>query len=284
MKKNILILTDFSDNATAAAEAGLALSLKLRTDLLLFHTYIEYPALPFASAGGCDPANFPLKKHQAEQKLKCLTEGLECLAVQSDTGSHQPAIHFRTEDGDLGVDMENILEQESIELIVMGARSEHPDDPLPGADTSAVIRYANRPVLAVPAGTNMAKVHQIVFATDFDLKDLEALRYLIKLCKLFGFGLEVVHVNLNHTRDSQEEITFREALAELHETGLRYLNMNGGNLIRRLNNFMDEHSPAILALRHHQYPFFIDLFVQSKSKALLAAQKVPLLIFPQNMK
>jgi hypothetical protein len=51
--KKILVLTDFSANATCAAEAGLILSGKLHTDLLLFNTYIDYATMPSYGGGGC---------------------------------------------------------------------------------------------------------------------------------------------------------------------------------------------------------------------------------------
>jgi len=284
MKKNILILTDFSENASSAAEAGLALCSKLNTDLLLFHTYIDYPALPFASDEAWNPESFPLKKQEAEKKLRCLTEGLEYLAAQFDAASHQPTIQFRTDDGALGVSLETILEQQSIELIVIGARSPRHDDPLAGADTNAIIRYANRPVLVIPAGTNLAEIHQIVFATDFDPADLEAVRYLVKLSKLFGFGVEVIHVGLTQSKTAdQDQIAFKKSLDELHATGLRFVQVNGKDLVTRLNKFATENGPVILALRHHHHPFFINLFVRSKAKALLEKQKTPLLIFPESL-
>ena len=285
MKKNILLLTDFSENATSAAEAGLALSRKLHTDLLLYHSYITYSALPFAAAGALDPEAFPTKKHQAEQKLKCLMEGLESLAMQPDTATHLPVIRFQAEDSDLGTAIETILDRENVELIVMGARSAHPDDPLAGADTIAVIRHSDRPVLSVTAGTNLTDIHEIIFATDFDSKDLDVIRYLVKLCALFGYTLEIVHVNLHHKQaNNTEEDNFRKSLDELQATGLKYTKIAGKDLTVRLNKIAQEHGPAILAVRHRHYPFLVDLFVSSKSKALLARQKCPLLIFPEQIK
>lgn len=283
MKENIIILTDFSENAASAAETGLALSSKLGTDLLLYHTYIDYPALPYASGGGWDLEEYPLKKKQALQRMECLLEGLESLATQSAQEDRQPTISFLIEDGDLGVELSNLLENRSVEMIVMGARSEHPDDPLSGDDTKAVIRHADRPVLVVPAGTIINQVHKIVFATDFEPEDLEAIRYIKKLCQLFGFGMEVIHVDLDKSKTADRETAFKDSLDALHATGVQYEKLNGKDLVRRINQFVSEKAPVILALRHHHYPFFIDLFVQSKSKELLAKQKTPLLIFPQTL-
>ena len=50
--KNVLVLTDFSTNAYTAAEAGLLLAGKLHTDLLLFHTYINYQTITSFGGGG----------------------------------------------------------------------------------------------------------------------------------------------------------------------------------------------------------------------------------------
>jgi len=43
--KNILVLTDFSENASAAAEAGLLLAGKMHADILLYNTYINYQTI-----------------------------------------------------------------------------------------------------------------------------------------------------------------------------------------------------------------------------------------------
>jgi nucleotide-binding universal stress UspA family protein len=282
--KTILILTDFSENAACAAEAGLALSAKLNTDLLLFNTYIDYAILPYESGDGWDINGFSLRKQRSTQRLESLTEGLEFLAGQLDPAAHKPAVNFRSENCDLGMEVAEIIKQNDIELIVMGARTHFPDDPLPGADTSAVIKNASRPVLVVPAKTDLFQIRKIIFATDFDEQDFIAIRYLMKLGKLLNYQLDIIHVSKpGQDKITAKELDFKEQIKQTHYQGLSYRKVNDKDLVARLNELTGEGGPAILALLHHRLPFVVRLFSRSKTKAALARQHTPLLIFPSRM-
>jgi hypothetical protein len=82
--KNVLVLTDFSQNSYAAAEAGLLLAGKLHADLLLFHTYINYQTITSYGGGGWIVDEFTERKHQDRIGLQTMTEGLESISDQLD--------------------------------------------------------------------------------------------------------------------------------------------------------------------------------------------------------
>lgn len=166
----------------------------------------------------------------------------------------------------------------------MGARSLHPDDPLTGSDTSAVIRNATRPVLVMPQKADLRQIRKVIFATDFDESDLMAIHYLMNLGKLLNYQLDIIHVSKpGKHKIAAKELDFQEQLNQLHYQGLNYRKVNGKDLVTRLNELASEDGPAILALLHHQVPFFFRLFTPSKTKTALARQLTPLLIFPSNM-
>ncbi|MFA6245862.1 MAG: universal stress protein [Mucilaginibacter sp.] len=283
--KTILTLTDFSENAACAAKAGLVLSAKLKTDLLLFNTYIDYATLPYESGGGWDVDDFSLRKQHSVQGLESLTEGLESIAVKLlEPAGHKPTVQFQSSNCDLGMKVAEIIKAQNIELVVMGARSKHPDDPLPGADTSAVIKNTSRPVLVVPTKTDLYQIRKIIFATNFDESDLKAIRYLMKLGKLMNYQLHITHVSKpGEDKITAKEQAFKEQLELLNYQGLNYRKVNGKDLVARLNELTAEDGPAILAFLHHQLSFMIRLFSRSKTKAALARQRTPLLIFPSKM-
>lgn len=283
--KTILILTDFSENAACAAETGLTLSGKLHTDLLLFNTFIDYGALPYEAGGGWDIHGYSRREHRSLKQLDAQLEGLQSLATQTGTGDRKPSINVRAANSDLGMEVAEIIRQNDIELVVMGSRTHFPDDPLPGSDTGAVIKNANCPVLVVPAKTNLMKIRKVLFATDFDEAGIEAIHYLMKLGRLFNYQIEVIHVNKPGERQiNPKAASFKQQLYQLEYQGLSYHELNGKDLITRMNRELNESGPAILAMLHHHLPLISRLFKRSKTKSALDRQRVPLLIFPPGAK
>ena len=282
--KNVLVLTDFSANANAAAEAGLLLAGKLRTDLLLFHTYINYQTMASYGGGGWIVDEYTERKHRNRVGLETLTDSLESLSTRLDPEDRKPAINSKSNDIDLGLDVEDLISNKNIEMLVIGARSNPPDDIGFGADTNAVIEYSTRPVLITPSNTDLRKIHKILFATDFEESDLEAVRYMSRLSRLFHWKLEIVHVcDTDDNQYNSKEADFRDKLDKLHITGLRYHDLRSKNVIQRLHRFLSSEPETILAMVHVQNSFVVRLFQHSLVRKALVNQKTPLLIFPSKM-
>ncbi|HTI58729.1 universal stress protein [Mucilaginibacter sp.] len=285
MMKNILVLTDFSENAASAAEAGLQLAGKLHTDLLLFNTYIDYKTITSYAGGGWAADGFSERQQRSKIGLQTLTEGLESLSYQLSPEDHKPAINTESDDSDLGLDVADIIRQKDVEMVVMGARAGTESDLMFGADTNAVIEYSTRPVLVTPSGTKLNDIHKIVFATNFEKADLEAIRFLSKLGNLFHYKLEIIHVSDPEKNGADdEEAEFAVGLAKIKYTGLQYHKINGKDVINRLNRFVTEIPGTMLAMVHVQNSFLVRLFRHSTVKKALTDQKIPLLVFPSKMK
>ena len=282
--KNILVLTDFSDNAVAAAEAGLLLAGKMHTDMILFNTYINYETIASYGGGGWIVDEFTARKHRSDAGLAMLTEGLEALSAQLPPGDRKPAIYSQSDDSDLGLDVADLLATRNVELVVMGARSDSKNDFMFGEDTNAVIKHSVRPVLITPARTQLQEVHKIIFATDFEPADIKAIRYLCKLGELLHCKLEVVHINdPDKKTNTEKELAFDRLLAEIKYTGMQYHKVNGKDIVGRLNRLVNHAPGTILAMVHVHHSFLLRLFEHSQVRTAMAHQKTPLLVFPSNM-
>jgi len=282
--KNLLVLTDFSPNANAAAEAGLLLAGKLHTDLLLFNTYIDYQTITSYGGGGWVVNEFSQRKLDSTKGLAALTDGLESLSDLLDPDDRRPAINSISDDTELGMDVAELIRQRNVEMVVMGARSDKPDDIAFGADTNTVIEHSTRPVLITPAKTDLRKIHRILFATDFEETDLKAIHHMARLAKSFRYKLEVVHVCDPDKRGCDEkEQSFRYHLGKLRYTGLYYHDIAGKDVVNRLNDFISDEPGTILAMIHVQNSFLVRLFQHSLVRKALVNQKTPLLIFPSKM-
>lgn len=281
--KNILVLTDFSGNATAAAEAALTIAGKMHADILLFNTYINYQSITSYGGGGWIVDEFTERKHKSKVGLETLTEGLESLSYQLDPGDRQPAINSESDDSDLGLNVAGLIKNRNVEMVVMGARSGDKDSSMFGADTNAVIEYSTRPVLIVPWGTNIKKLHKIILATDFEDADMRAIHYLAKLGNLLHCGLEIIHVRSSESHCDKNKKAFEQQLSDLQYTGLKYHEVNGKEVVNRLNRLVKDEVGSMLAMVHIQNSFFIRLFQHSMVKKALSHQNTPLLVFPSKM-
>ncbi|CAN5293172.1 hypothetical protein BH09BAC6_BH09BAC6_22030 [soil metagenome] len=285
--KTILVLTDFSENATCAAKAGLNLCEKLHTDLILFNTYINYATMGAYGGGGWIVDEFTGRKKNSKQGLELLSKDLEILNNELEAGGYKPVISFDLNDCDLQMDVADILSQNDIELIVMGARSHPKDEALYGADTTSIVNHANCPVLIIPAKTDLKQLQKMIFATDFDEAEWKAIHYLVKLGKLFRYQLEIVHVikpDQKANGQNGKAAAFKEQLAQLNYPGLTCKELEGSDVINTLNDVCSATGPNLLALMHHQRSFFARLFAHSETKKALAEQHVPMMVFPEKMK
>lgn len=286
--KNIVVLTDFSDNAASAAEAALLLCGKLHTNLLLYNTYIAYPTLEVYPADQWSAAgDFNKRQEFSRVNLANLTDGLEGLsAALLGSEDYLPEIDSLSEDVELGQGIANLLAKNDTELIVMGARTYRNHDFLGGTYTHSVIKQADCPVLIVPAKTSLKHIYKIVFATDFDMADIRAIRMLVKLGRLFSFRVEVVHVveTVEEKRiKTGRQIDFEDALAGLRSSNLSFRVIKGKDIIAGLQRTAKQEA-GMLAMKHQQRSFFGRLFMHSYVQEAIDHQNIPLLIFPAGYK
>lgn len=282
--KNIVVLTDFSDNAASAAEAGLMLCGKLHTNLLLFHSYIAYPAIEVYSADQWSAVDdFNKRQQYSRTNLASLTEGLESL-----TGSllspedYLPEINSLSEDIEMGQAVTKILEKNNTELIVMGARSFKSNDLLSGTYTHSVIKNALCPVLIMPAKSSLKHISKIVFATDFNRDDIRAVRLLEKIGRAFSLHLEIMHVvdSFEEKRlKTSSQIDFEDDLAAIKYSNLSFRVVKGKEVMTSLRRSAQQEA-GLLAMKHQQRSFFERLFVHSYVEEALEHQNIPILVFP----
>jgi len=231
---------------------------------------------------------FIVKQNHSKEHLSLLAEDLQDLTAQYGPDERKPSINCLCGEGDVGSNVADIIDQKDIELIIMGGRSSKSDNPiLFGRDTSSVIQKATRPILVTSSKLNLDALNKVIFATDFNEEDITAIKYLIKLGKLLGYQLDIVHVNefgKDKLLNSGKEVSFKHQVAKLKYPGISYHTVRGKDIVERLNGLCDETGAGVLAMSHRQDSFLMRIFQKSTAKKALSDQKIPLLIFPSNTK
>lgn len=282
--KTILALTDFSDNSSNAANSAVLLAGKLHANVLLYHNYETIPVASTFSGGPYVEEEFFLATAEIKKKLDHQLNTLQYIADGIDKTERKPTLKGLSGDGNLKDNLKQILDENQIVFITMGAPSGTSIEHLFfGSETNKIIQHTQRPVLVIPASTSVTDIKKVVFATTFDEADIAPLHFLIGLGKIFKFSIEVVHVN-QPVKDKKQQIekeeAFQKHIAKFGYDRISFKDLGGREVADRLHRYCAEEKPDLLAVVHHQHSFFRRYFEHSTTKEALSDLKLPLFIFP----
>src|SRR6185437_6289095 len=283
----ILTLTDFTENASHAAASALMLAEKLHSRLLLYNTFYNMPILPSYAGEPWVEDDLASREEESNKNLRQLADIFAERIAKTSFEVYKPAISYQYGEGELLKNVEAIINDNDIELIVMGARTGTTlGHILNGSDTRSVIDHVSRPVLVIPEMAKFDAVGKVTLATNYAASDLRAVVYLLKLSRYFNFQLEIVHVSLFWTAEednTEQKKYFREQVGLMNFPHVSYKEVKGRDVVGRLNRLCAEHESDILVLAHYKNGFFARLFSESTANKALSDQHLPLLIIPPKM-
>jgi len=278
--KKILVLTDLSDNAAHVATNTMKLAIQLHAGLILYHTMLSIPVVPTYAGGAFVTETVSFFAEDSHEKLTALATEL------TEAGKEIVPVEIKVGEGALGDNVKELINDQDIELIVMGAPAggilRHL---LTGSATRQVIKRSDQPVLIIPVNRNISTINSIVFATDYNEADLYVLRYLSKMVMELNCRLDIVHIQIG-----KNEIFYKpeqKQVFEIYLTGLNYEDiycheLHGKDLPGRLNRFCKDKKVDILAMVNYHHDFFSRLFGNSQTFKTLHHLQLPLLVFPGN--
>jgi nucleotide-binding universal stress UspA family protein len=280
--KNILLPTDFSEDAWNAAKYVLEL---YKGEACVFHLLNTYtPAIAHSRFMAV-----ALNGHKLEEHIRAHSEnGLKEAKEALETTFKNPNHSFSTISSfSLLVDeIKNLVEREGIDLIVMGAKGTSGiEEVFMGSNTVRVIKSVkNCPVLAIPRGFEFSTLSEIAFATDFNrFYTTSELLPLIDLAKIFEATVRIVHV--------QHEI---KALTEIQQFNLNMLRkyLRGvehyvhtvselNSVSKTLEVFAEELDIHLLAMLNYQHSYMETMTREPIIKRMVFNTQVPLLVIPE---
>jgi nucleotide-binding universal stress UspA family protein len=187
--KNILVATDFSATSKAALSYAVNLARRHASTIYLAHVIPPVPRsfIPLEPV----PLDQDAERAQAKRDMQCLI---------ADSGLAHVDHQVLLERGPTWDILEEWVRQKEIDLLVLGTHGRSGISKLVlGSVAEELFRLASCPVLtvgpAVPAdGDNGARMHEILFATDFGTASLSALPHAIALAKEDNAKLILLHV------------------------------------------------------------------------------------------
>lgn len=264
--KNILVPTDFSENADKALDFALAIAHKFNAKLSLVHTYNTS-----APAGHVGSINRVIKEDREKEMTAFLKATKESISFDLE-------INGRCRKG-YPIDLiENEAEATDADLIIMGTLgASNLGKKVLGSTASKLIKNTKFPVLAIPRNTHYADINNIVVAVDaLTMSVLNTLNPMISIAQKSKLNIELVHVS-NQQIHTDIDPTIKEYLDGL-AIPFNYTKIQSDQTLESILDFAHEKGNSVLCLVSRQRGWFENLFHTSVSQQVALKSDLPLLI------
>ncbi|WP_117880900.1 universal stress protein [Aureibaculum luteum] len=275
--KTIIHATDFSENAIAALKYAHALSSKLNANLLVVHIF-DYPTI-FDTEVEEPVPDFEKVAYQNNNELlveyctKHLGNDLERMNVKTEAIENMSVTKAV---------ISKVIELNAF-LLVTGMKGTSAfKEFIMGNTTKKLIKKAPCPVLAIPEDATHKDINTIVYATDFEYKDLQAILTLIEIAKPYNAEIKVVHISPSEEFDPMIRIQeFEDHINDkVHYPNIIYENIPSDHTFEDLKLYLGEVNVDIIAvLKRKRKGLLKQLFHHDLVIKMESYGRLPLLSF-----
>ena len=277
--KTILVPVDFSDNSKNALDYAIKLAKRLNMKLMLLHAF--HPTLVEAISDSYKV----LTNKDFDETPKEMKSQLNMWQKAIVTSESKLDCDVSFVEGDLADEINELIENNDIDLIVMGTKGATGlKSVFIGSNTARVIETVLCPVLAVPTDYKFRDYKKIAFATDYHDSDKISVDFLIDISKQFDSQLEIVHIANEDIKPRFEEDLLEHFTAQIKKS-IAYKKMNfnlveGGDSIKRsLSTFILKNQIDLLAISTRERILTGPLFNRGLTKNMAHHIVIPLLVF-----
>ncbi|MGB5436800.1 MAG: universal stress protein [Maribacter sp.] len=279
--KNVLLPTDFSENAWNATKYAIEL---FKDEECVFHLLNTYtPAIASSRFMATSLSNVQEGSMRSSSEL-----GLEEILRKIKKDFNFPKHNYKTISSfSLLVDeIKDIVENSGIDLIVTGTKGASGiDEVFMGSNTVRIIKSVkNCPVLAIPQHFEYTSPTEIAFATDFNrFYSLSELQPMIDLAKTFKAAIRIVHVQYEIKALSEIQMfnlnMLRKYLNEVEHYVHTVSELN--SVSKTLEVFTKELDIHLLAMLNYQHSYMEKMTREPVVKRMAFHTQIPLLVIPE---
>lgn len=282
MRTNILLPTDFSNNAWIAIEYARNLYRNENCNFYLLNAFSLSPNFL-----DIEPGNnlYDKARDESEDKLSKLLYKL-ILNNHNDNKHHFNVISAF---GNAVEAIENSVEQKDIEMIVMGTTGSTKTSGISiGSTATQVIeKIRNCPVIVVPEDGKQSLPKEIVFPTGFEIHyKKRELKYVIQIAKSCNSKIAILHVQKGEDLD-QSQKEHKQLLKSIFE-GVDYSFYSLPNYSKRkrshttlesiVNLFVVSSESDMIAFINKKHVLFGNISINPFVKGVISHSKVPILV------
>jgi len=279
--KNILVPTDFSENAGNAVEYAAVIARATKATITLFNVYL--PVVSRHSVISPLIANeIAQSKIEAQEKLQLIAKTIKDLYPDV-------TCHIAVGTGGAVEEILNAAKNKKSDLIIMGTHGASSiGKVLLGSNAAEIIEKADCPVLVIPANSTCQIPKKILFATDYAYSDIEGARLLTSFAQFFDATITFIHITTKEEDIEDEEILIKKFTDEIR-LATNYPNINfkiisDNTVIMGLDAILQNSGADMIALSTRRRSLFEKLYNPSITKKLTLYTNIPLLGFKAHPK
>ncbi len=278
--KNILLPTDFSDNAWNAIFTGLKMFQTVDCNFILLNTY--------------EPKLANLMGNKSKERLGVIYDSLsENSKLQLDkTMQYLHENHSRSnhkfESVSISNDIEHAINQmvvdRDIDLIVMGTKgATGAKEVFMGSNTVKVIKKVRMcPIIAVPHNYDFKALKSVVFPTDFTHPYSKSeLKPLIDVVGLWNAEIAILQIAQEYELHDEQKRNLKQLSNRLQDVKHSFHKVEmWNNVAEATNKFAGENDMDLIALIHYPHTFMEKLTREPVIRKIGFHAKVPLMVLP----
>ncbi len=271
----ILFPTDFSKTAKNAYLYALTMAKAIDAEIVVMHSFL----IPLIDESGI-PANFKeifdMITIQNQERLDEHLLFLNKIARKKGYGNVLSSAVLRS--GDLHASMKQVVEEEGINLVVMGTSGTTGwFESILGSQTGDAIVSLDVPVMSIPLGLKYAKIQTIGFANLYREKDFVALQKLCIMTAPFQSTIKSIFVKKPHSEVTQVQIDGWEA--RCNHLNVQFFVIPDDDVRETIDDFITNQNIDVMAMLTEKRGFFEELFNSSLTQKLSNKLDIPILAF-----
>ncbi|MDO6597077.1 universal stress protein [Oceanihabitans sp. 2_MG-2023] len=269
--QNILLLTDFSNNAKNAIHYALHL---FKNEKCTFHLMHVYKIGSYIS----DDLMYASKESVFESLTKEPKEKLEALVEELKNKFNNENYAFETIiDFDVFIDAINqAIRSKQIDFVVMGTNgATSAKEVLFGSNTVQVARKINCKTLIIPEAYSFTPIKELLLPLDpFDAIDGKQFASLLEFIENNKLRMHVLRVNPNNENRDIED----KDVANLYRYNCKYYIVNDVPMDSAISSYMQTNNIDFLSLFIKNEGFLENFFSKKNTKITIAKINKPILV------
>ncbi|TLP71982.1 universal stress protein [Maribacter sp. ACAM166] len=276
--KTILYATDYSENSVAALKYAIEMSEQMSTRLVVTHVF-DYPTVL-----GTENLDEPFP-HLEESAFKSHRSKLEkfCEAHLGSAWKTQNLQLEAIENKSVVKGVISVAEEWHAYLIVIGMKGGSVlREMIMGSTTKQLIEKAPCPILSIPMDAGYMNPKTIVYATDFEVEDVYAIRKLAEMAEMLDAEIKVVHISTKDEYKGEMQMEwFKEMLDEkVTYKRIAFELLLTDNVFETLRIYLgDTNADLIVMLEREHKSIFKKWFHRDLVKKMESYGRMPLLSF-----
>jgi len=278
--KNILVPTDFSDNAYAALLYVSRLYAKETVKVTLLHSF-EDDGNPLSVKLdlGLSDRSVSGKKGQLQKA------GDELIAqIQKDVRTESHTYEMIVTSEPLTKTVNAMIAENDIDLVVVGSKGRSSiEDVIVGSNTIRLTEAIEGcPLFVVPNEIHFILPTKIAFSSDYnEFYPISKLKPITRLVRHYRSQIAIVHVGAKNELTEDQQTNYDKFVLDLSEYDAEFHFVpKKGNISSTLHDFIGDHDIDLVTLVYHKHAFLKKLFREPVVNRLGKHKSVPTLIIP----